>query len=216
MILRTVFLALALSFAVTPLAFAQHATTPPANSHASAYGDGWECDYGFADATTACVAIALPDNARLAARGDRWECIRGFRSDGRACRAIIVPGNGYLSEYAGGSGRCDPRQRLFERARKRLGMRARVSARWRWLQRAGDARWRLPEPQRGARLGMRPRLRGIRRHVCGGHRAGERLSEPARRRLDLRTRIRQSRTDLRCAHPTRQRSCERDGQRLGL
>jgi hypothetical protein len=88
--MKPMLLALALSLAIANPASAQ-TDAHPANSHASAYGDCWACDYGYESTGAACLAIALPANARLRARGDGWECVRGFRSDGQACRAIILP-----------------------------------------------------------------------------------------------------------------------------
>ena len=98
--LKCALTAFALCFAFAAPAVAQQTVVLPANSHASQYGNGWECNYGYVDVADTCSAVTRPANSRLNARGDHWECLRGFRSsEARACRAIVVPERGYLADF---------------------------------------------------------------------------------------------------------------------
>lgn len=78
----------------------------PANAFGtnSAYGQGWQCSWGYIQKGSTCLALVKPDNAYVDASGDRWKCDRGFRRSENLCEAIIIPKNGYLSNSAYGSG----------------------------------------------------------------------------------------------------------------
>ncbi|MGQ0534215.1 MAG: hypothetical protein ACT4OF_16220 [Caulobacteraceae bacterium] len=86
---RTAAAALVFSFALAAVAAAQPVVAPPANSHARAYGDGWQCDWicehGFAKVALTCVAVIIPENAHMSAAGNAWECNQPHRRAADGC-----------------------------------------------------------------------------------------------------------------------------------
>lgn len=83
----------------------------PANAYSTnkTYGKGWQCKYGYVEATReTCTQLVIPVNAYLSTSGTAWHCERGYRREREACLKIEVPPNGFLSERAYGSGwECD-------------------------------------------------------------------------------------------------------------
>jgi hypothetical protein len=86
-----------------------------AYANGSAYGNGWDCKFGFKQEDDLCIAVEVPANGFLDARGTGWKCKRGFREDSGECVEIAVPTGGYLTESTAKTGwACD---RRYEEAR---------------------------------------------------------------------------------------------------
>lgn len=89
-----------------PSGQADAAHAPP-NSHPAAFGIGWECDWGYRQEVSSCVAVAPPKNAYVTAAGNSWKCRRGFRREDGACVAIDVPEHSFLSDTSFSGWRCE-------------------------------------------------------------------------------------------------------------
>jgi hypothetical protein len=59
----------------------------PANAQVIPYGNGWECDRGFAMVNGACVAFRLPLNSHPGAAGSDWDCDAGYSREHSLCLA---------------------------------------------------------------------------------------------------------------------------------
>ena len=95
-------------------AFALSPTAPeaiPRNAHARPYGSGWQCDYGFREASAGCLVIEAPANAYISDLSIRtgWECERGYREFDGGCLKIVVPANSHAidSSYGRRGWDCD-------------------------------------------------------------------------------------------------------------
>ena len=74
------------------------------HAHAKPSGRGWECNRGYREVDTACVAIEVPANAYLEPSGNGWTCDRGYRATGQSCAQIDVPPNAYAVSNSYGHG----------------------------------------------------------------------------------------------------------------
>ena len=83
-------------------AFSQNAVnqidggTRPTNSHATPYGDNWNCDWGYERTDDRCSAIAVPVNAFL--DGSKWRCDRGFYENDGKCLPVQLPDNAHATD----------------------------------------------------------------------------------------------------------------------
>jgi hypothetical protein len=99
----------------------------PANAHASVYGSGWDCswgfrrtaetcvqddtgdswkcEHGFKKRDETCVTVAVPANGFLDESGSDWQCDRGFQSQVANCVALVLPANAHL-DFSGNDWRC--------------------------------------------------------------------------------------------------------------
>ena len=154
------------SFAVLLLlasvgAFGASVPVRPANSVASQYRDGWVCAHGFRRLGDNCVAVVVPANGYLSSTGNEWECNRGYLKAGLTCGLVRMPANAHADDSASGTGwQCDrgfretnhrvrkggrARRRILRRfeLQPRLGLRTRVSHRWREMRARGYSCERL-------------------------------------------------------------------------
>ena len=57
----------------------------PLNAHMKSHRGGWDCDRGFRQSGSGCVALVLPANAHIGYSGNDWTCNRGYRRRGESC-----------------------------------------------------------------------------------------------------------------------------------
>lgn len=74
----------------------------PQNARLNYRRNGWECERGFSQSGTECVAVQIPRNGKLNYFGNGWECERGFRQSGNGCVEIAVPSNAKLNYWGNG------------------------------------------------------------------------------------------------------------------
>jgi hypothetical protein len=74
----------------------------PQNAKLNYYGNGWECQKGFHQQGSQCVAVEIPQNAKLNYYGNGWECQKGFHQQGSECVAVEIPQNAKLNYYGNG------------------------------------------------------------------------------------------------------------------
>jgi hypothetical protein len=59
----------------------------PANGYLSGrpYGQGWECEHGYQEVKSSCVAVALPENTHMDFSGSGWDCNKPYRKQQNSC-----------------------------------------------------------------------------------------------------------------------------------
>jgi len=151
----------------------------PANAQASRYGGKWECARGFERVQETCVVVKVPANAYLNSSGKGWECNRRYIKANQECKTVQVPANAHEEDerfrvrMAMQSWLPPGRRRLRGRSRAgaripdrfilrpRLGVRPRVSHRWREMH-SGESAVKRVSAARRRRLGMRARVQKAR------------------------------------------------------
>jgi hypothetical protein len=68
----------------------------PENAHLNLYGNGWDCDRGFARSEARCAIVQIPRNGELDFTGHSWKCLRGYERDGNVCRPFTIPENAVM------------------------------------------------------------------------------------------------------------------------
>ena len=85
----------------------------PPNATPSAYGNGWQCQKGYAKSSNQCNKVVLPVNAELNYSGNGWQCQKGFAKSSNQCNKVVLPVNAQLN-YVGSGWECNSGYRKSE------------------------------------------------------------------------------------------------------